>query len=144
MYDQLEKLRDIVEISETFEDGDEDVKTVENIYNNAKEKTDTFIAELEYTWSTVVSNLRDKAKAIFKPFQEFGSPWDNQAASFTKLQYSVIQQLENKALKNELGHIDMQHKIDGEIVKLREEENAQKLDKRFAQLVAILDKKIQK
>lgn len=144
MFNQLEKIRDIVEMSENFEDDDADVKAAENNYDKAKEQTDSFVAQLEYAWSAVVSNLRDKAKAIFKPFQEFGSPWDTQAASFSKLQYSIIQQLENKALKNELGHIDLQQKIDGEIVKLREEENVQKLDKRLAQVVAFLDRKIQK
>ncbi|XP_003424047.2 putative WEB family protein At1g65010, chloroplastic isoform X2 [Nasonia vitripennis] len=123
---------------------DQESEATQKIYDGAKEQIERFVAESEETWNQILNKLRDTAVKTFKLFQDFGSPWDVQATNYSKLQITTIEQLKNRAAKSESAHLDLQEKINAEIVKLREEESVSKLEKRLAQVLALLDRKIEK
>lgn len=123
---------------------DEELTIVENIYEKAKKQLDDFTAELETIWSNTLQVLNEKGKEVLQIFIEFGSPWDVLSVSFLKQQDAVAQQLDNRVIKSEKSHSDLEQKILVEVPKLREEENISKLEKKWNQVVAILEKRGQK
>ncbi|XP_058801615.1 uncharacterized protein LOC131670218 [Phymastichus coffea] len=145
LFNKVNKLRSIVEMMDNeAEAQDEQLMIVEDIYDKAKIRVDDFTAKLETMWSNDLKALNDKAKDVFETFIDFGSPWDALSVIFLKQQDAVAQRLSNRAIKSEPAHLDLQQKILVEVPKLREEENIQKLEKKMAQVVTILEKKDQR
>jgi hypothetical protein len=138
----LEKLQEIEEMSETIEECE--CPSAQDIYNSEKQRIEHFITELKNISDAILKKLSNKAEQIFKLFNDFGSPWDIQFNSFSKLQDSIVKQLQLRAEKVALSHLDLQKNINNEVVNLREESSVEKLDKKLVQVFAIVDRKDKK
>ncbi|XP_011493854.1 PREDICTED: uncharacterized protein LOC105359076 [Ceratosolen solmsi marchali] len=136
---KLKKLRKLEDMSETIDEIGS--KIAEEIYNSEKLRIENFLAKLDNTNDLILKNIRYKVKGIFKIFNDFGSPWDIQLASFAKLQNAVMKQLGNRAEKGLQYHLNLQENIDAEIKNLREGNSIEILDKILVQVFAILDRK---
>lgn len=139
VWKKLERIQTLENPSEETED--DETLEIESIYYKAKEEMENFVDEMTASWEKVFNVLKIGAENSFKFWHDFGSPWDLQSVSLSELQESTVQQLASRAAKIELTHNELRIKLNGEIEKLREEEIRNKLEKKFVQVMAIVDKK---
>lgn len=137
LFKKLERIRSLVDPSEEA-DSDEAAEA-ESIYYEAKAGSEAFVEEMTTTWEKAFGSLN--AENPFEFWKDFGSPWDSQSESLTRLQESTLQALRSRANKIELAHFEAQGKLNAEIERLAEEENEVKLAKRLAQVTTMIDKK---